>query len=131
MKLFAVLLGGRAKGCNIELHDVVFVAGNSLEETYPHLINLWFGMTKRLHIDASIELSNVDGYRIVLSQQETPAGQNKFLFFVNFGAYRANYFGEVHEMNFYVAESKSQALVKAKKNYVLICRKGIVMIVCN
>jgi len=33
-KLFAVLLGGRAEGCNTELHDVVFVVDPSLEEAY-------------------------------------------------------------------------------------------------
>ena len=34
-KLFAVYLGGRAPKANIELHDVVFVVGESIEQTYP------------------------------------------------------------------------------------------------
>jgi len=34
-KLFAVYLGVRADRCNIELHDVVFVVGTSIEDTYP------------------------------------------------------------------------------------------------
>ena len=34
MKLFAVYLGGRAKKCNTELHDVVFSYGNKIEDTY-------------------------------------------------------------------------------------------------
>lgn len=42
-KLFAVYLGGRADRCNIELHDVVFVVGSSIEETYPLLAKKWFG----------------------------------------------------------------------------------------
>ncbi len=57
MKPFAVLLGGRAVGCHIALHDVVFEIGNSLEETYPILVNKWFGQSyKSLHVDASVEL---------------------------------------------------------------------------
>ncbi len=30
-KLFAVYLGGRAPGANIELHDVVFIVGPTIE----------------------------------------------------------------------------------------------------
>lgn len=33
-KLSAVYLGGRAPKCNTELHDVVFVAGDTAEATY-------------------------------------------------------------------------------------------------
>jgi hypothetical protein len=51
LKLFAVYLGGRAAGCMIETHDVVFVVGHSLEETYPQLIKKWFGIPEQLHID--------------------------------------------------------------------------------
>lgn len=40
LKLFAVYLGGRADRCNIELHDVVFVVGSCIEETY-RVSKLW------------------------------------------------------------------------------------------
>lgn len=117
MKLFAVLLGGRAEGCNIELHDVVFVTGRSLEETYPKLIGKWFGSKKRLHIDSTIELKYVDGHEVVVSKE--PPADNKKIFFVNFGAYRAGYFGEVHETAFYVGTSKADILARAKKELCL------------
>lgn len=115
-KLFAVLLGGRAPGCHIELHDVVFVVGSSLEETYPILVNKWFGqMTKSLHVDASVELKHIDGHEIVLSDKPAKNNQGKSLYFVNFGGYKPDYFGEVHEINFYVCTSKAEAVAKAKK----------------
>lgn len=117
IKLFAVLLGGRADGCNIELHDVVFVAGDSLEETYPKLVAKWFGNKKRLHIDSTIELQYVDGYEILLSRNKP--NQEKKLFFVNFGAYKPDYFGEVHETGFYVAKTKSEVLARAKNDLCL------------
>ncbi len=114
LKLFAVVLGGRAQGCNIELHDVVFIAGNSLEESYPRLVNKWFGVTKRLHIDSTIELSRVDGHEIILCN-EKPDNRGKRLYFVNFGGYREGHFGEIHEARFYVANTKSAALARAKQ----------------
>lgn len=112
--LFAVLLGGRAKGCNVELHDVVFIAANTLEEAYPRLVHKWFGSKNRLHIDSSVELKYVDGYEITLSQTK-PENHGKCLFFVNFGGYEPNYFGEIHHMNFFICEQKSQAVARAKE----------------
>lgn len=115
LKLYAVLLGGRADGCNTELHDVVFTVGNSLEETYSTLITKWFGTKNRLHIDSSIELKHVDGHEIIISTQKPDHNATKSLFFVNFGGYKQGYFGEVHNINFYVATSKPEALERAKK----------------
>lgn len=114
LNLYSVVLGGRAEKCNTELHDVVFVVGLSLEDTYPQLVNKWFGMQKQLHIDASIKLQYVDGYEVTVSTQK-PANDNKALYFVNFGAYKEGYFGEMHEASFYVASSKIEASSKAKK----------------
>jgi hypothetical protein len=108
------MLGGRALGCNTELHDTVFVTGHSLEETYPSLIKKWFGITKRLHIDSSIELQYVDGHEIVMNKEKP--SEDKKLFFVNFGAYQPDYFGEVHQVGFYVDTSKSAVLVRAKSD---------------
>ena len=113
-KLFAVLLGGRAEGCHIELHDSVFVVGQSLEESYPRLVHKWFGIPKRLHIDASVELRYIDGHEVSIST-EKPSNADKQLFFVNFGAYQPGFFGEIHQVNFYVAHSKTEALAKAKQ----------------
>ncbi len=117
MKLFAVLLGGRAEGCNTELHDVVFVVGNTLEETYPSLVKKWFGITKRLHIDSSIEMTLTDGHEITLSNDK-PNNTNK-LFFVNFGGYKPGHFGEQHQIGFYVGQSKSDVLARAKQELCL------------
>src|SRR3569623_1007596 len=46
--LFAVNLGGRAAKCNIELHDVAFAVGPSIEATYEQLMDQWFGDPWRL-----------------------------------------------------------------------------------
>lgn len=113
-KLYAVMLGGRADGCNIELHDVVFVVTENLEMAYPTLTKKWFGSATRFHIDATVELNQVDGYDIVLSDKKS-AQSSLQLFFVNFGAYRPGVFNEIHQSAFYVAETKNAALQRAKQ----------------
>ncbi len=115
VKLFAVYLGGRAPRSNIELHDVVFVAGTSLEETYPKLKEKWFGYPEKTpHIDSYIELTHADGYEIRLVSDKDHEDGNK-LYFINFGAYTENLFGEVHQSAFFVANDKAAATQKARK----------------
>ena len=111
-KLFAVCLGGRAPKCNTELHDVVFVAGETVEETYGQLMEKWFGTPVGLHLDSWVELDLVDGYRIALGS-EAGAGAEK-LFFVNLGAYRQGLFMELHAILFLVAISALEAKARAK-----------------
>ena len=50
--LYLVVLGGRAKKANIELHDVRWVVGSKIQETYDTLRNDWFGFSEGLHIDS-------------------------------------------------------------------------------
>ncbi len=114
-KLFVVLLGGRAQGCHIELHDLVFIVGNSLEETYPRLVKKWFGIQKSLHIDSSIELDIIDGYKIsLLNKLPTSSANPELLYCVNFGGYQTGFLGELHEIKFYVGNTKKGIIKRAK-----------------
>jgi hypothetical protein len=109
-RLFAVTLGGRAPKANTELHDVVFVTGSSIEDTYTQLLDKWFGNPVGLHLDSWLELDVVDGWRISLSPTADASGQK--LFFVNLGAYDEN-FAALHANGFYVAESALDAKKRA------------------
>jgi hypothetical protein len=111
-KLFAVFLGGRAPRCNTELHDVVFVVGDSIGETYGQLMDKWFGDPLRVHIDSWMELRIVDGHRILL--RPSAAGQEKRLFFINLGAYLPGQFTELHANAFVVAASEREVKSRAK-----------------
>jgi len=82
-KLFLVYLGGRAPKANIELHDVQFVAGDSIEDTFEQLRKRWFGTVQGLHLDAYLEVKFVDGFRIELRRD--PSAQPEKLYFVNLG----------------------------------------------
>src|SRR5580693_5283972 len=111
-KMYAVYLGGRAARCNIELHDVVFIAGDSIETSYERLMDKWFGDPLRLHIDSWVELQVADGHRISL-QPQPPAPGNK-LFFINLGAYLPGQFTELHANAFVVAASEADVKKRAK-----------------
>ena len=41
--LYLVVVGGRSPKANIELHDVRWVIGSKIEDTYDQLRNDWFG----------------------------------------------------------------------------------------
>lgn len=113
-KLFAVYLGGRADRCNIELHDVVFVVGSNIEETYSLLAEKWFGNMNHFHIDSYFHLKNIDGYEIELSRNPSPPNSSKKLYFINLGAYKPHEFTEYHQSAFYVAEDAPEAVRRAK-----------------
>ncbi|HEX3798744.1 MAG TPA: DUF1543 domain-containing protein [Verrucomicrobiae bacterium] len=113
-KLLAVYLGGRADRCNTELHDVVFVVGESIEATYHQLMDQWFGDPLRLHIDSWMELNLVDEHRISLTAN--PGASEKKLYFINLGAYQPGEFTELHANAFLVASSATEAKQRAKSH---------------
>jgi hypothetical protein len=113
-KLFAVYLGGKAPRCNIELHDVVFVVGSSIEETYPLLIQKWFGNPHQVHIDSYLHLKHIDGHEIALVKDVSQVQSSKKLYFLNFGAYKPYEFTEYHQSGFYVADDAPAAIRRAK-----------------
>lgn len=114
MKLFAVMLGGRAPRCNVELHDVVFVVGDSIEETYLQLLEKWFGSPEGLHIDSWLELRVIDGHRITLAS--TASESPKKLYFINLGGYAPGQFTELHSCTCLVATSEREVKVRAKES---------------
>jgi hypothetical protein len=111
-KLFAIYLGGRAPRSNTELHDVVFLAAESIEASYYQIMDKWFGDPRRLHIDSWLELRVVEGYSIILQKQPPKAG--KKLYFINLGAYLPGLFTEVHANAFVVAENELEVKRRAK-----------------
>lgn len=114
LNLFVIYLGGAHEKSLIELHDIRFIAANTIEETYGELKKCWWGTTESLHIDAWGCLHQADGYDISLKNMPPPETANK-LYFVNLGGYDRNQFTELHKNVFVVAENDSKAKVKALK----------------
>ena len=89
--LFLVVLGGRTDRSLIELHDVRFVAGRCIEDTYPELRRQWFGRRRGLHLDSYMAVHCIDGWRITLELEapsEKQPSEKQRLWFVNLGAYQ-------------------------------------------
>ena len=131
--LFLVVLGGRAKKANIELHDVRWVLGSRIEDTFDVLRMDWFGKLEGLHIDSYKKVNYVDGYKINLKNLENEKlNNNKFLnendnkknlYFVNLGGYDPTSMQEKHEFGLVVASSNLEAKNKAKSKWLIDCKK--------
>ncbi|KKO46531.1 hypothetical protein WG68_04260 [Arsukibacterium ikkense] len=111
--LYMVMLGGTHPKANIEVHDVVFVAGDNLPQTYPQLQALWFADPKGLHIDAWMAVSGVGDFAVSLA--DAPATSGPKLFFINLGGYFASIFGEDHRYLVLAADNVRHAKQLAKQ----------------
>lgn len=114
MNLFVVYIGGSHVNSLIELHDIRFIAANSIEDTYEVLRTGWWGVPTSLHIDAWGILKYADGYNIQISKDQPKDNSNK-LFFVNLGGYNQKQFTELHKNIFVVAADEFEAKQKALK----------------
>ncbi|MEJ0062321.1 MAG: DUF1543 domain-containing protein [Alphaproteobacteria bacterium] len=112
MNLFMAYIGGYKKDANIELHDMRFVAGETIEDCYDDLLKQWWGDYKMLHLDAWGIVKNADGYAVSL--QEHPAEHPEKLYFVNLGGYDPEQFTELHKNVLIVAKDEEETKKKAK-----------------
>ena len=122
LSLFVVVLGGRSLKSNIEIHDVRWVLGETIEDTLPELRRQWIGKKSGLHIDSYKCIKYVDGYKIVLSKSNkdsliSPRIEDLKLWFVNLGGYNPKKMYEEHEFNLIVAKKAIDAKNKAKINW--------------
>ncbi len=130
--LYLVVLGGRAKKANIELHDVRWVVGFKIEDTFDTLREDWFGSPKGLHIDSYKKIKYIDGYKINLINFESykiDAKQlvkknksKKHLWFVNIGGYNPTSMQEKHEFGLVAASTKLEAKNIAKSKWLIGCK---------
>ncbi|MCP9776152.1 DUF1543 domain-containing protein [Cyanobium sp. WAJ14-Wanaka] len=116
-QLWLVVLGGRAPGCHIELHDVRFVAAADIEAAIPELRRQWFGKREGLHLDAYVKVQAVDGWEVSLGR-EPAVPRPERLWFVNLGAYRPDSLAELHHFGLVVAPSAAAAKGAAKRQWL-------------
>ena len=114
MQLFTVLMGGDHAGSKVEVHDVLFAAGESLESLYPLLKAHWFGSKGTAHIDAWIAADGVEGYSFEYLDHPVTDDSPR-LFLINYGGYQAGILGENHDFHFVVAKNAAAARAQAKK----------------
>lgn len=109
--LFLVVLGGRLPAAHIELHDVRFVLGRTIDDTLPALRRQWFGARRGLHLDSWMQVRWVDGHRVELRAE--PYGGEQRLWFVNLGGYDPGQLAEQHAFALVVARSPQAAKAAA------------------
>ena len=139
--LFIVVLGGRTKSGHIEQHDVRWVIGSKIEDTFSQLRNEWFGNPHGLHIDSYIKIKYIEGHHIIVKEQNICVGDNKInkvnsnfivnksLWFVNLGGYDPGSLFEKHRCGLFVAktslEAKKKALSSWKSEYKQVHKDDI------
>ena len=119
--LFMVMLGGRHLHAFTEVHDVVMAVGDSLEEIYPQLQQVWFAEPKGLHIDAWARIHGIchegQNYQIQFTHTQ-PESSDLKLYLVNLGGYSAAQFGELHRYELVLAQNAQDAKRQAKQLYI-------------
>ena len=131
--LYLIVLGGRAKKANIELHDVRWVVGSKIGDTHDTLRKDWFGSPRGLHIDSYKKIKYIDGYKINLiyfekdkidkKQLVKKNNDKKHLWFVNIGGYNPTSMQEKHEFGLVTASTKLEAKNIAKSKWLIGCKK--------
>ncbi len=131
--LYLVVVGGRAPKANIELHDVRWVIGSKIEDTFDQLRKDWFGSINGLHIDSYKKIKSIDGYKINLKKRENTESKNnllkkeiianKNLWFVNIGGYDPDSMQEKHEFGLVVASDSTEAKNKAISKWLIGFKK--------
>lgn len=108
-----IMVGGHTPTSNLEVHDIRFVAGEKIEDTYETLQSEWWGDPDTLHLDVWSKITCIDSYDISL-KTEPCTGEQK-LFFVNLGGYDPAHFDELHKNILVVAKSAAFAKHAAKE----------------
>jgi hypothetical protein len=111
--LYVVMLGGKHPKAKIEVHDVVFGIGDTLEQIYPQLRQQWYGASVGLHIDSWLMVDGVAEYQVRFSDV-APGADEPRLFFINLGGYNQGQFGEDHLYLLVVANDKASAKRQGK-----------------
>ncbi len=118
MNLYLVVLGGRLRGGHVEMHDVRWVIGETIESTVPQLKSEWVGSPSGLHIDSYKLVQFVDGYRIrLVKTSEIDGPEINKLWFINLGGYKKDEMLEQHHLELVVAPSAQIAKKKARKKW--------------
>lgn len=110
MTVWAVLVGGTIPGMRLEVHDILFARGDTIEDCFPRLRALWRGAPDSLHLDAWGRLDAADGHAIEVSHQPPAGGR---LWFVHTGGYDPAHFTELHGNHFVVANDAKAAKARA------------------
>ncbi len=110
-----VLVGCQPEGRYTEQHDVFFGIGASLKELVPHINAFWPEMQGKFHIDAWREVTQVNGYTVIVEKTNSDFKNENHLFFINLGGYKPGEFEEFHYKFLAIAPDSGKATAIAKQ----------------
>jgi Domain of Unknown Function (DUF1543) len=105
-------VGGSCRNSNIELHDVRFSVGDTVEACYEDLRRQWWGDPESLHLDGWGQVSQADGFDVTITADAIAACDER-LFFANMGGYNPSEFAELHRNILLVAPDAKTAKQRA------------------
>lgn len=114
LKLFMVLLGGKPDGRHTEQHDMFFGIAEKLQDLIADFIRFWPDLENKMHIDSWREVTQVDGYDVVIRPKSEQVKSTQ-LFFLNLGGYKPGDLEEFHYKMLVAADEKSKAIQSAKQ----------------
>jgi hypothetical protein len=112
MKLFMFYVGSSCGSSNIELHDVRFSVGETVEVCFDDLRKQWWGDPDSLHLDCWGTIEQADGFDIEIISDTLPSA-DQHLFFANMGGYDPREFAELHRNVLLVAPDAKSAKTRA------------------
>lgn len=116
LKLFCFYLGGKFKNAKLEMHDIAFGVGETVEDCFEQIKTQWVGILKGLHIDAYMSVEELNGYNVSIECLDIikEPTVRKDLYFINLGGCIKGFFGESHQCGFIIAGSQLGAMSRAK-----------------
>ncbi|MFT3752154.1 MAG: DUF1543 domain-containing protein [Paludibacter sp.] len=115
IKLFYLVLGATLPGKHTEQHDVLFGVSSKLADLVLAAENHWDAI-KEVHLDAWREVTNVNGYEILIVEKGKADKNGLNLYFINLGGYKTGSFSEHHYQQLVVALTVGEAVKIAKQN---------------
>jgi hypothetical protein len=112
VKPFMFYVGGSYRNSNVELHDVRFCIGDTVEACYDDLRRQWWGDPETLHLDCWGHVDQADGFDLEITT-ETIEAVDKHLFFAYMGGYDPREFSELHHNVLLVAGDATAAKQRA------------------
>lgn len=115
-KIFIIYLGGKHPKANIEVHDLVFTTGQTIESCFSFCIENWFANNTYSNTRTN---PHIDGYyQLELPKNYVSSGEYS-LFCLNYGGYLPNQLAEMHEFIIVFAKDKNNAIRQSNKKLKL------------
>lgn len=111
--LYVALLGMDANGFKIEIHDICFLAGESIESTLQTIKKL-YTHCNNVHVDSYVKVTGLGGYKVNIVEQK-PINCDQKLWLLNFGGTKPAKLVEYHKYLLVIARNEEEAKISGRE----------------